>query len=113
MKQIARIKAAFPSLPIEFYTILKDRIKENQFSNEKFIAAVNYVIDNCIYPTPTIANFLQFDEKVKFYTYNQFLKLVHENKNAGKQYKPCIVKFTKKPMWAHINDIEKFKLKKI
>jgi hypothetical protein len=63
MKGIVKIKTAFPSLPVEFYDILCERLKEKEFSNERFNNAVDGVIDTCKYPTPTVAHFMCFDEE--------------------------------------------------
>ena len=108
---VTKMKAAFPALPIPFYAMLIDRLKGNGFTSGRLEDAVNHVIDTCIYPTPTIANFINFDVNVKFYTYEQYSKLVDESKNASKFYKACVVKFTEVPLWAHVSDIEKYKLK--
>ena len=58
---IVVIKKAFPSLPKSFYEIFIERLKANGFTDEKLNKAINHVIDNCKYPTPTIANFISFD----------------------------------------------------
>lgn len=72
---MAKIKASFPALPVEFFTVLSNRIKENGFSDARLNDAVAHVIDNCIYPTPTIAQFISFDKKVRLLTYHQMLDL--------------------------------------
>jgi hypothetical protein len=59
---IAKIKKAFPALPVEFYDILCEKIKEHNFTDHRLVKAVNHVIDSCIYPTPTIAQFITFDK---------------------------------------------------
>jgi hypothetical protein len=79
IENIAKIKASFPELPIQFYSILANRIKEKGFSSQKLIDAVNNVIDNCVYPVPTIANFLSFDKKIRLFTYQEMLKKIHES----------------------------------
>lgn len=58
-----KLKKAFPTLPEEFYDILCERIKEHELTDKRLIKAVNYVIDNCVYPTPTIANFILYDQE--------------------------------------------------
>lgn len=68
---VAKIKRSFPMLTNGFFDVFLDRCKDNGFNDERLIAAVNYVIDNCQYPTPTIANFISFDKKVKLFDYNQ------------------------------------------
>ena len=68
---VARLKASFPNLPLEFYKVLIDRIKEKGFTDEQLKDSVNHVIDNCIYPTPSLANFLSFNKAIKVYTYSE------------------------------------------
>lgn len=55
-----KIKKSFPSLEAEFYDILCDRLKENEVTDNELTEAVNHVIDTCIYPTPTIAQFITY-----------------------------------------------------
>jgi hypothetical protein len=60
---MSRIKKAFPTLPVEFYDILCERLKAKGFTDERLLATVNGVIDTCKYPTPTVAHFMTFDEE--------------------------------------------------
>ena len=75
-KYMARLKMAFPSLPKDFYFLLGERMKEKGFSDEKMKDAINYVIDNCKYPVPTIAEFLSYDKVAKLYTYQEVADMV-------------------------------------
>ena len=67
-------------MPLETFDILKDRFKANGFSDERLKASIDNVIDN--YEgwdkLPNIANFIQFDKKVKLYTYTEFLHATKE-----------------------------------
>jgi hypothetical protein len=81
VESIARVKAAFPSLPPEFYKVFIERIKEKGFSDQRLVDAVNNVIDNCMYPTPTLANFLSFDRRVKLVTYNELCNLTDKGES--------------------------------
>lgn len=104
---VKKIKDAFPDLPDGFHDILSDRVLELGFSDERFLDAVKHVIDTCEYPTPTVAKFVSYDRAIKLYSYDQYLKL-----EAKKQYKPTRVKNGSAPMWAHVNDIERYKLER-
>lgn len=87
VRNAAKVKAAFPALPPEFFQILIERFKAKGFCDSRMIDAVNNVIDNCPYPTPTLANFLSYDKKdVKLYTYQQFISLVTEHKASWATY---------------------------
>lgn len=111
-KTIKRLKSAFPDLPDSFHDVISERIFEIGFNDDRFRDAVNHVIDNCVYPKPTIAQFLTFDKRIKLYDYNQYVKLNNElNGMAGKFYKSVEVPGMSKPMWAKITDVEQFNLK--
>lgn len=72
------IKDAFPDLPSDFYSILIDRIREKGFSDLRFKKAVEYVIDHCEYPRPTIANFVSYDKTIGLMNYDDVLKKVND-----------------------------------
>jgi hypothetical protein len=78
-----KIKNSFPSLSAGFYDILCDRLKANNFTDEKLQNAVNHVIDTCIYPIPTIANFISFNKIDAF-------QLSEEDKNEYAELKKKI-----------------------
>lgn len=77
-KSAARIKAAFPNLKPEFFMLLNEMLIKQGFSDQRLIDAVDHVISNCIYPTPTIAQFLSFDKTERLYSYNEMLKIVND-----------------------------------
>jgi len=106
---VAKIKKSFPGLPIGFYDVFSDRITENGFCDDRLNDAVNYVIDNCVYPTPTIAQFISFDRKIKILNYNEYLKLCDDG--IGNNYKPINFKDRETPVWIHVNDIKQFNIK--
>ena len=104
---VKKIKAAFPNLPAEFYDILSDRVKAQGFSDERFIDAVNHVIDTCIFPTPTIANFIGYDKKIKLFSY---WEMTNKEPGSWDYFKPVRIPDREKPVWVHIEDIKKYKL---
>ena len=67
LKQIENIKKAFPQLPTPFYKMFMERISAKGKGDKWLIDAVNHVIDTCIYPMPTIAQFLSYDVKIQLY----------------------------------------------
>ena len=104
-----KIKSAFPTLPPGFFDTLQDRIKENGFTNQRLKDAVNHVIDNCVYPTPTVANFMSFDKKVKLYSHVDITYMLNDNPKAFEYYRP--IKFNSAyPVYASLIDIEKYNL---
>jgi len=106
---VAKIKKSFPGLPIGFYQVFDERLKANNFTDERLTDAVNHVIDTCVYPQPTIAQFISFDKRIKVYTYSQYCKLCDEG--TGKNYHPVAVGENTRPVWVHENDINQYNLK--
>ena len=74
---IIKLKQAFPKLPKAWFDLLEEFILQEQFTNHRLNDAVNNLIKTCIYPEPTVANLLSYDKKIKFYTYNDILDILH------------------------------------
>ncbi len=110
-KAIKRLHAAFPALTDDFYTTLADRLKDLKIGNERLADSINYVIDNCEYPTPTIAQFIMFDKKIELLTHEQLVNKNNLYQGIAKYYKAVKIEGITQPMWAHVNNIEQYKLK--
>jgi hypothetical protein len=111
IKAFADIKQAFPSLPRGFYDILDDRVKANKFTNQRLKDCVAFVIDNCMYPTPTIANFISYDKTVKLFKYEDILNMADKfGADTWHDYKSIQLQGMSKKVWIHINDIEKYNI---
>lgn len=111
-REIAKIQAAFPSLPKEFYDILSSRFADCDFTDDRLKDSVNHVIDTCVYPTPTVAQFISFDKKYKVYMYDEMLKMTNElGPEVWKSYQSIDLSGIEKPIYAHVNDIKKYNLK--
>jgi hypothetical protein len=106
--------AAFPKLEKEWHDVFYEMVIEEGMSDERLIAAVNNAIKTIVYPEPTIANFLNYDKKIKLYTYDQKLKLINEvgANVANKLYLSVKIEGMTNPMWAHVSDIEKYELQR-
>lgn len=108
---VGRIKSSFPNLGTEFYNVLLERVRDLKISDDRLVASVKNVIDNCEYPTPTIAQFIKFDKKIKLYNFVQMQKLNNELSGKGfNHYSSIKVGWSEKPMWASNNDIEQYNL---
>lgn len=105
--QFRRIQYAFPALGDGFYEILSDRINNIGFTDKRLSDSVNQLIDTCTYPTPTIANIISFDKRIKLYTHADLVK--HLNENPFKYHKRIKHK-GKFPLYAKITDIEQFNI---
>jgi hypothetical protein len=111
IQQVKKIKAAFPSLPIGFYEVLEDRIKELNFSDQKLIDAVNNLIDTCIYPTPTIASLLSWDKRIKLYSYYDMVNMTDKyGASVWDNYKAISIQGISTRVYASKIDIEKYNL---
>jgi len=114
VKCVSKIKKAFPTLPADFYDVFSERIKDNGFTDERLQDAINNVIDNCIYPVPTIANFISFDKRIKVFTYDEMVKKCNESgPETWNSYKGVLLPGNVKKVWIHVNDIEKYKIESL
>ena len=107
-----KIRQAFPSLEPGFYNILLEMAKEENFTDERFRDAVHNVIKTCIYPTPTIAQFISFDKRIKVFKYHDIIKMVDDgDHNAFDRYKRVEMDGLPEAVWIHKNDIAKYNIK--
>ena len=104
-----KIKMAFPSLEKHFYDLLQQRLKDRRFTDKRLNDAVNHVIDTCVYPQPTIAQFLSFDKNIVALTYDQISKRMINEKEIMSRYKP--VEFDSRVLWVSLEDIKSYNLK--
>lgn len=111
IENTAKLKKSFPALSKEFFDVFADRIKENNFNDNRLKDAINFVIDTCVYPNPNIAQFISFDKNIKLYNYYDIIKMNDITGIAFKNYRPIKYGNFKKPLYASIQDIEKYKLK--
>jgi hypothetical protein len=109
---IVMIKKAFPALPIDFYDVFMDMVRETNFSDERLRDAIKHVICTCPYPTPTIANFISFDKKIKLNSYEDMIKKVADfGAEIWKSYKAVKFPEREKVVWVHVDDMKIAKLK--
>lgn len=111
VKNALVLKKSFPALKNDFIDIFYERLKANGYTDQRLNDAIGHVIDNCIYPTPTIAQFISFDRKMILYNHNDMLKINDTlNGKAFESHKAVKIGNNTFPMWAHVNDIETYKL---
>jgi len=109
-KTVMRLNKAFPSLTSDFVSILLDRVKELNISDERLSDSVNYLIDNYHYPTMAIADVVSYDKKIKLLTYDEVMKIHAQTGDAFKFYKVVDLGH-KTTLFANIRDIEQYNLK--
>jgi len=105
----AKILTAFKGLDTNFTNLLAESLKRNGFTDQRLTDAVNYVIDNCPYPSPSIAEFVKFDKSVKVYSYDEMIKLGYGTEPFKKVR---LNQEQEKPLWVFESDYEKYGLKK-
>lgn len=108
VEQTTRVLQAFPSLPNSFADLLIERVKDKGFSDDRLRDAVNHVIDTCPYPTPTLANFLSFDKRIKILTYNELVSFVTKGEASFQDY--AKIKITGRLHYVKLSDKKLFNL---
>ncbi len=104
------IKKAFPALTAGFYDSFDDRVQAHKFTAQRLKDAVAFVIDNCPYPTPTLANFISYDKTVPHRNYEQMCKEALTYDGVWREW--LAIKYPELPkvVWVHANDVVKYKL---
>ena len=98
------IQQAFPALSDGFFTQFNRMIVD--FTDQRLRDSVDHVIRTCIYPTPTIASFLSYDNRIDLYLYFDIKKMCSTNYNAFEDYKYV----ESLDRYAHIKDIKQWDL---
>ena len=112
-KYIKKVKDAFPDLPAGFYSVFSERIVNEQFTDRRLIDAVNHVVDTCIYPRPTVAQFISWDRRFQMFTWDQMLKKFEDSGMGSKfwgNYKSFNFKDKATRVWIHINDVKQYNI---
>ena len=91
-----KITKAFPALGKDFHDIFTEMIEKSGFTNKRLIDAVDHVICTCVYPTPTIAQFISFDKKVKLHTHKDVCDYVNDG-GAWDDFE--MIKREDRPFW--------------
>ena len=68
---IKKLATAFPNQSRDFFLLLVERMLDNNFTAQRGVDAVNWIIDNFAYKQINIADVIKFDRKRKLYTYGQ------------------------------------------
>ena len=109
--QTTRLKAIFPELKKEWFDILYNFLKEENFTDTRLMAAVNYCRDNCPYRQPPLAWILSFGKDIEVFNYGQMLKKESElGEWIWKDY--TNIEIDGKSCWCSNADYDKYKFKK-
>ena len=106
------ITKAFPQLKDEFFEILNHRLRERKLTDQRLIDAVSHVIDTCVYPTPTVANFLSYDRCIELLTHANLVDMLSDDRYVFDRYEPVRIPGIDKPRYARKEDILEYKLEK-
>lgn len=100
-----RIKVAFPKLfndktkdeKAQWIILFTERLKENNFTDERLKDAVNFVTDNFASwnREPQISDFISFDKKVKFWNYTDLFAKYKESYYEGATADPIARYYTR------------------
>jgi len=105
-----KLKQSFPALNTGFYDIFYKRLSANNYTDKRLNDAIGHVIDNCVYPTPTIAQFISFDKRIKLFSIDDMYKKRDISNDAFKTHRPVRIGNNPSPVYASLNDIEEYKL---
>ena len=75
-KNMRKLQSAFPKQSKEFFNVLAERLIATGFTDQRLTDAVNNVIDNFQYKELNVSDIVQFDKKIRLYTYPEACKLV-------------------------------------
>ena len=99
------ISLAFPSLENGFLTLLYDSLKRNKFTDKRFKDSVHYVIDNHVYPKPSIAEFISYDKKAKLLTHSELVNGMYDFDNYKR-----VNYGVKQALFASVEDVKNYNL---
>ena len=69
-----RLSIAFPKMTKEFFVLLTEFVVKNEFTAKRLSDAVNHVIANFQYKELNISDVIKFDQRVKLYTGQEFMR---------------------------------------
>lgn len=73
---VSRLSIAFPRMKGEFFILLTEFLIKENFTKKRLTDAVNHIIANFQYKELNISDIIQFDRKIKLYTYNEVTEMV-------------------------------------
>ena len=105
---IRTLRIAFPRSGDEFFSLLYERMKKNQFTAKRLEDAVTHVIDNFRYKELNVADVISFDKRVRLYSYDEVCDICANGRAVmSEDFKK--VRIGEKLYWAKKVDIENSK----
>jgi hypothetical protein len=100
---IGRLRIAFPRTGDDFFNLLAERVVEKDFTGEQLRDAVNRVIDTFKYKELNISDVIQFDRRVKLYSYNEMCHVIYKESITMDDFE--MKKIDGKNYWIRKSDI--------
>lgn len=88
--------------PAEKFSMLWQMIKEEGWTDHRLRETVKWFLKNKKFPNWTISDW--FDYGVKLYSYNEYLKVLHENRSLNEQIE--WYKINGVMCWKYIDNVE-------
>lgn len=95
-----------------FFDMFDVRLRANGFTVQRLSDAIAHVIDTCPYPTPSLANFINFDKVMKHRTYAEMCQEVLHNEAVWNNWLAIKYPDMPKVVWVHANDIATYNLER-
>jgi hypothetical protein len=87
LRQLDRLRKVFKGLDNNWADVLRERLKANQFTDERLIDAVDNLFDKFKFGhTPNIAEIIDFDKTIEVITYRKMLELLREDDKVFDRY---------------------------
>jgi hypothetical protein len=100
---IKKLQVAFPSRPPEFFNLMAERIVANGFSDERLEDAVGCAIDTFGYKEINISDVVNFDRKIRLYTYNEVADMVQQGYRMDRDFEKRDV--NGRAFWVKVTDL--------
>ena len=110
LASVAKLKATFPQMGPEFWSVLAERIAKTGMTSQRLGYAVNKVIDNFTYKTLTVADVLKLDLQCEVLAYSEMLDRVAKANGTTTDYAPVRIKGLCKPVWVKKADKERLRI---
>lgn len=110
MASVAKLKAAFPQMGPEFWSVLTERITKTGMTSQRLEYAVNNVIDNFTYKTLTVADVLKLDLRCEVLAYSEMLDRVSKVNGTTSDYAAVRIKGLCNPVWVKKADKERLRI---
>jgi hypothetical protein len=106
LQAVARLKAAFPKMTDNFFTVLTEQLVLNKVNSNRLRDAVDWLICNHKYKEISVADVMSYDSKIKLHTYTAVCDMVTSGRQSMQDFKR--VKIKGRVFWALTSDLAIF-----